>query len=337
MHRLISYFIATSRIYFEIGILFRKSKNAKRFDIHGDKAMRVLVTGGSGFLGAWIMRRLLDRGLSVRAFDLRADSRLLEVLAPERAAEVQWATGDIALASDVSRAIVACDSVIHLAGILTPACALDPVRGAQINLIGTLNVFDAARAAGLKNVLYASSAGVFGPDDGAAPFPQTLYGAFKLACEGAARAYWHDHGISSVGFRPLVVYGAGRETGSSAGPSVACRAAARGEPYTIPFTGSTGLVYADDVAAAYESALLAAPRGAHAFTLAGDIVTVDQVIGQIGAIVPGARIAAAGAPLPIATSFPADPSLAELLPDLPHTPLEQGLRQTVAFYRSPLI
>jgi nucleoside-diphosphate-sugar epimerase len=295
--------------------------------------MRVLVTGGSGFLAAWVIRRLLDRGLSVRAFDLRAGSPLLEALAPGRAAAVQWSSGDIAIAADVSRAMDGCDAVIHLAGILTPACAFNPLRGAQINLIGTLNVFEAARAASLKNVLYASSAGVFGPDDGAVPFPQTLYGAFKLACEGAARAFWHDHGVASIGFRPLVVYGAGRETGSSAGPSLACRAAARGEPYTIPFTGSTGLVYADDVAAAYESALFAAPRGAHAFTLAGDIVAVTEVIERIGAIVPGARIEADGTPLPIATSFPADPLLAQLLPDLPHTPLEQGLRDTVAFYR----
>jgi UDP-glucose 4-epimerase len=295
--------------------------------------MRVLVTGGSGFLAAWVMRRLLDRGLSVRAFDLRAGSPLLKALAPERAAAVQWTRGDIADAGDVTRALHGCDAVIHLAGVLTPACARDPVRGAQINLIGTLNVFEAARAAGLKSVLYASSAGVFGPDDGNVPFPQTLYGAFKLACEGAARAYWHDHGISSVGFRPLVVYGAGRETGSSAGPSLACRAAARGEPYTIPFTGSTGLVFADDVAAAYEAALLKAPRGAHAFTLAGDIVPVDDVIKKIGAIVPGARLDAMGAALPIATSFPVDHALAQCLPGLPRTPLEEGLRQTVAFYR----
>ncbi|MGE8164340.1 NAD-dependent epimerase/dehydratase family protein [Paraburkholderia sp. NPDC080076] len=297
--------------------------------------MRVLVTGGSGFLGAWIMRRLLRKGISVRAFDLRADTRLLEALAPEQAATAQWASGDIANPADVSRALNGCDAVIHLAGVLTPACVLDPVRGAQINLIGTLNVFEAARAAGLKNVLYASSAGVFGPDDGAVPFPQTFYGAFKLACEGAARAYWHDHGIASVGFRPLVVYGAGRETGSSAGPSLACRAAARGEPYTIPFTGSTGLVFADDVAAAYEAALVRAPRSAHVFTLAGDIVSVDQVIERIGVIVPGACIDTTGAPLPIATSFPVDPTLEELLPDLPHTSLDEGLRQTVDFYRQP--
>ncbi|SAK72918.1 putative epimerase/dehydratase WbiG [Caballeronia glebae] len=295
--------------------------------------MRVLVTGGSGFLAAWVMRRLLMRGMNVRAFDVREDARLLRALAPERADEVQWRIGDIGEALDVARALDGCDAVVHLAGVLTPACAADPVRGARINLIGSLNVFDAAVANGLRSVLYASSAGVFGPDDGATPFPQTHYGAFKLACEGSARAYWHDHGVASIGLRPLVVYGAGRETGSSAGPSLACRAAARGEPYTIPFTGATGLVYADDVAAAYELALVHAFDGAYAFTLAGDITPISSVIATLKEIAPGARIDAQGAPLPIATSFPDDPALARVLPGLAKTPLIEGLRQTVAFYR----
>ena len=295
--------------------------------------MRVLVTGGSGFLAAWVMRRLLARGCAVRAFDVREDAALVRALARDSAGEIEWRIGDIAEARDVGRALDGCDAVIHLAGVLTPACAADPVRGARINLIGTLNVFDAAIARGLRSVLYASSAGVFGPEDGATPFPLTHYGAFKLACEGAARAYWHDRGIASVGFRPLVVYGAGRETGSSAGPSLACRAAARGEPYTIPFTGATGLVYADDVAAAYELALIREPDGAHAFTLAGDITPMERVIAKLKEIAPDARIGAAGEALPIATSFPDDPALAQLLPDLPKTPLDEGLRQTVAFYR----
>jgi UDP-glucose 4-epimerase len=296
--------------------------------------MRVLVTGGSGFLAAWVMRRLLARGLAVRAFDVREDARLLYVLAPERAAEVEWKLGDIANADDVTRALRGCDAVIHLAGVLTPACAANPVRGAQINLIGTLNVFDAAHAVGIRTVLYASSAGVFGPDDGATPFPMTQYGAFKLACEGSARAYWHDLGIASIGFRPLVVYGAGRETGSSAGPSLACRAAARGEAYAIPFSGATGLVYADDVAAAYDIALTREVTGAHVFTLAGDITPMETVVATLGAMMPGARIDITGEPLPIATAFPDDPALHAMLPGLPRTPLDDGLRQTVDFYRT---
>uniref|UniRef100_UPI001F05CD0A NAD-dependent epimerase/dehydratase family protein n=1 Tax=Burkholderia sp. LMG 13014 TaxID=2709306 RepID=UPI001F05CD0A len=192
--------------------------------------MRVLVTGGSGFLGAWIIRRLLARGMECVSFDVRTNPRLVEALAHERAVAVHWRTGDIADAAATARAFDGCDAAIHLAGILTTDCAADPVRGAQVNLIGTLNVFEAARSAGLRRVLYASSAGVFGPDDGAVPLPHTHYGAFKLACEGSARAYWHDHGIASVGLRPLVVYGAGRETGSSAGSSGKAVAIGSGGP-----------------------------------------------------------------------------------------------------------
>src|SRR5690606_41840454 len=94
-----------------------------------------------------------------------------------------------------------------------------------------------------------------------------LYGTYKLACEGAARAYWSHSGdaapIASVGLRPLVVYGPGREGGASAGLSLACRAVVRGEAYTVPFSGTTGLVYVEDVGEAFVAAALATLDVAH--------------------------------------------------------------------------
>ena len=114
-----------------------------------------------------------------------------------------------------------------------------------------------------------SSAGVFGPTDGDVPFPTTLYGAFKLAGEGCARAFWEDHRIPSVGFRPLVVYGPGRELGLTAGPTLACRAAARGEAYVIPFSGATDFIYVDDVAAAFVAPVQRALSGAAVHNLLG--------------------------------------------------------------------
>jgi UDP-glucose 4-epimerase len=279
------------------------------------------------------MRRLLLREWAARSFDIRRDDALLTAIAPTHAHRVEWTTGDIASHEAVSHAMRGCTAVIHLAGVLTPSCSANPVRGAQINLLGTLNVFDAAREQGLKQVLFASSAGVFGPDDGIFPRPDTHYGAFKLACEGSARAYWHDAGISSIGFRPLVIYGAGRESGSSAGPSLACRAAATHAAYTIPFTGTTGLIFADDVAAAYEAALLHPVEGAHVFTLAGHIASIETVIETLSDIVPGAAIDAAGPPLPIASHFPVDEALQTLFPDSQETALVDGLKQTVDFYR----
>ena len=294
--------------------------------------MRILVTGGKGFLGAWIVRRLLARGLQVRIFDVVEDRRLLRDIVGDAALAPDWRVGDIVDGAQVRAAAAGCDGIIHLAGVLTPDCQADPVRGAEINLIGTLNVFEAARAQGGAKVVYTSSAGVFGPQDGRTPFPMTHYGAFKLACEGSARAYWADHRLASIGFRPFVVYGAGRESGSSAGPSLACRAAVRGERYTIPYTGRTGLIYADDVAAAYEAAILHPAAGPLVFNLPGVPTTTDEVIDAIRRIVPGAAIDAAGPPLPIAPDV--DPGdLAEVLPGLARTSLDDGLAETVAFYR----
>ena len=207
------------------------------------------------------------------------------------------------------------------------------MRAAEINLIGTLHVFEAARRLGLKRVVYTSTAGVYGPDDGVTPCPHTHYGAFKLACEGSARAYWADHGLSSVGFRPFVVYGPGRESGASAGPSLAARAAARNEPYTIPYSGAAGLVYVEDVAAAYEAALLAELTGAHVVNMPGIPTSNERVIEILRAIVPGARLDIAGPPLTILPEL--DPGrIAALLPGVPTTSVEDGLAATVAFYRA---
>jgi len=294
---------------------------------------RILITGGSGFLGAWIIRRLLQRGIAPRVFDLSANRAIVTEIVGPPARELDWRAGDIRDADEVQRAMEGCDGVIHLAGILTPACVANPVLGAEVNLIGSLNVFNAARAHGLRQVVYASSAGVYGPLDAHHPLPATHYGAFKLAVEGSARAYWHDHGLASVGFRPFVVYGPGRETGVSAGPSLACRAAARGEPCTIGYTGASGLIYVDDVAAAFEQALLTPAQGASVYNLVGETATVDEVIAEIRRRVPGARIDAAGPPLTIAPGL-SEEGLDTLLPGRQRTTLAQGIAATLDHYRA---
>ena len=295
--------------------------------------MRVLVTGGKGFIGAWIIRRLHRRGITVAVLDVAEDPRLITAIAGLRPHLIDWCIADIVDSAAVKRAADGCDAIIHLAGILTPACAADPIRGAQINLLGTLNVFETARAHGISRVIYTSSAGVFGPDDGTTPHPTTHYGTFKLACEGSARAYWADHGLASIGFRPFIVYGPGREIGLTAGPTLACRAAARREAYTIPYSGTAGLIYADDVASAYEAALLRAPDGAHVFNLIGDVVSNQGVIAAIRRVVPNAAITAGGPPLPITGNV--DPgNVDKFLSNLQRTALDDGIAATIAFYQS---
>ncbi|MBB3178666.1 NAD(P)-dependent oxidoreductase [Variovorax sp. Sphag1AA] len=295
---------------------------------------QVLITGGGGFLAAWIARRLAARGLRSRLFDVPGAPRTANgIVDPRHSSLLEWWEGDIRKADDIRAAMDGCDGVAHLAGVLTPACSADPVRGAEINLIGSLHVFDAARAQGLSKVVYASSAGVYGPAHSRHPEPATHYGAFKLAVEGAARAYWNEHRIASVGFRPFVVYGPGRETGVSAGPSLACQAAVRGTPYTIGFTGTCGLVYVDDVAQAFENALFAPAEGAKVFNIVGQMHSIDEVIAEIRRQVPDADLRAEGPPLTIAADV-AEEGLDALLPAHGRSTLADGIAATLSHYRS---
>lgn len=294
--------------------------------------MKVLVTGGGGFIGAWIARRLLVGGHEVRVFDRAEQRALLRRVAGGASDSVEWVCGDIAQFSDLQHALTGCDGVIHLAGVLTPECRAEPARALQVNLGGTLNVFEAARAVGLMRVVYSSSAGVYGPDDGCHPAPATLYGVTKLAAEGIARVYWVEQGIASVGFRPYIVYGPGREGGASAGPSLACRAAVKGVPYEIPYTGEAGMIYIDDVAEAFVKALAIPDRGTHVFTLQGETASTERIIDAIRTVIPGAQITARGARMPIAGRL-AEDGLREKMPGLPDTPLQRGIAATIEAYR----
>lgn len=114
--------------------------------------------------------------------------------------------------------------------------------GALVNVAGTTVAFEAVRRhkTQVAGLVYASSAAVWGAPsayspgpvaEGAAPKPTTLYGVYKLANEGTARIYWQDHGVASIGLRPNVVWGPGRDQGLTSPPSKALLAAALGRPY----------------------------------------------------------------------------------------------------------
>src|SRR5688572_15560296 len=257
---------------------------------------RFLVTGGQGFIGAWIAREITSAGGSVAVLDLARDDSILEqVLEPDALASLRRLAGDITVPSEVERAVEESGAtrIIHLAGLQVPTCRVDPVRGARVNVIGTLNVFEAARRSGgrVRSVVYASSAAVAGPPeeysgpipDDAPHAPRTHYGVFKRANEGNALVYWLDHGIPSAGLRPLAVYGVGREIGITSGPTKAIKAAILGRDYTIGFTGSTGFHYVEDVAAAFIGCARAKLSGARAYNMRGQNLPVESFIGAIEA------------------------------------------------------
>jgi nucleoside-diphosphate-sugar epimerase len=299
------------------------------------------ITGAQGFIGSWIVKALVERGDVPVAFDCSSDRRRLSaIMSPAQVQQVRCITGNITDARSVRDALSLSGArrVIHLAGLQVPACKSDPVAGAMINVVGTLNVFEAARALGVERVVYASSAAVFGVSENREPFdenakcdPTTHYGVFKRANEGNARVYFLDHGLSSVGLRPYTVYGVGRDTGLTSDPTKAMKAAVLRRPFHIRFSGLTDFQYVADTAAAFIAAADRAPAGAHVFNLHGDTVEIEQIVRAIDEQLPkDARglITFGGPPVPV-HPFIKDAAIRVTIGDLPRTPLEVGIRETI--------
>lgn len=296
------------------------------------------ITGAHGCIGSWIVKALVERGDEPTVFDRSDDPRRLRaIMEPDQLAKVRFVLGDITDGEVVQRALAYSQAtrVIHLAGLQVPVCKADPVGGALVNVVGTLNVFEAARTIGIGSVVYASSAAVYGLndddavlDESAACEPSTHYGVFKRTNEGNARVYFLDHGIRSVGLRPLTVYGVNRDSGLTSDPTKAMKAAVLGRPFHIRFGGATDFQYVADTAAAFIACADKTPDDAQVFNLHGETVTVRRIADLINELVNGELITFGGPPIPIAPAL-ADAAIRRFAGELPLTPLEIGVRETM--------
>lgn len=299
----------------------------------------VLVTGAAGCIGAWVVASLVRRGIAAVALDRSDDRRRLRLLLDEEdVASVPWITGDIADAPVVDAAIAKsdADAIIHLAALQVPFCKADPVAGARVNVVGHVNVFEAARRYGIRRLVYASSVAAL-PADGAVHI-STLYGVYKAAGEGIARVYAQDWGVSSIGLRPHTVYGPGRDQGLTAAPTLAMLAAAAGRPYRIPFSGALLFQYAGEVAEILTRCCVdkaPEPGRSDVFDISCTRVTVEEIVAAIRRVVPSAEIAIDGTALP----FPADRDdepLRRVIDPWAEVGLEEGVRRTIARFRELL-
>jgi len=309
---------------------------------------KFLVTGAMGCIGAWVLRHLLDDGADFVASDLSEDPvrpRLL--MSDEEIAGITWTRLDITDAAAVDRAFKdhGVTHVIHLAGLQIPFCKADPALGAAVNVLGTVNILEAVRHNGVVGLSYASSLAALGPPelyaqrpvpDDAPPVPATLYGVYKVTNEETARVYWADWEVGSIGLRPYNVYGVGRDQGLTADVAKAILAVAADQPFHIRYGGPLALQHASDVAEMFIAAARAAHKGAAVVNLRNDVMTVEEVVVLMKQLYPHAQITnEVGNTLP----FPADlddSGLRRLIPDVPHTPLAEAIRQDVAHYSSLL-
>lgn len=309
---------------------------------------KFLVTGAKGFIGAWVVKNLVERGERPWIFDQDPQShRLKALLTDGQLVGIEFIEGDITRKQDIERAVGdhGITHVIHLAALQVPACAANPTLGAQVNVIGTLNIFEVAKQRRdlVKSVVYASSAAVFGPEDlygpetvpeGAALQPTTHYGVFKQCNEGNARIYFDNDGISSCGLRPWAVYGVGRDQGITSGPTKAIKAATVGRPYTVRFTGGLDLQYVKDTAEIFLRCAESNLTGARVYTLRGSVTQMNEFLDELNRLIPKAAqlIRAEGGRLAIAHDLD-DGALVRDLKEVPRTPLEAGIRETIEIFK----
>jgi UDP-glucuronate 4-epimerase len=309
---------------------------------------RFLVTGALGCLGAWVLYLLAHEGVDVVGFDLATDRRRLRLIQDEDELDgVDVIQGDVAdplpLADLVeSRGIT---HIVHCAALQVPFVRADPIIGARVNVQGLVAVLEAARMhrALVQGVAYASSAAVFGPstryiagrvDDDAPPAPETLYGVFKLANEGTAKVYGAEHGINAVGLRPFVVYGAGRDAGMTASPTIAIEAAMDDRPFVIDPAGPMAFDHVLDTAQAFVAAARSRPSAPIVFNVPSVTAGASDVIRAIEDAIPEAHGLISAGPTELALPAIVDGARARRVLGLPEPrSLTDGIAQTVAVLR----
>jgi UDP-glucose 4-epimerase len=178
----------------------------------------VLVTGGLGYIGSYVVRDLVDRGWKVRVLDnrYRCDPETAREVAALEGVEIM--EGDVRYAHMVENAMRGIEAVVHLAAVCMNKSIADPTESLDVNLMGTQNVLDAAARAGVRRIIYASSASVYGDptslpmreDDKLAPI--TPYCVAKLAGEQMLDFYARRANLSWLALRFFNVYGPGQPT-----------------------------------------------------------------------------------------------------------------------------
>lgn len=261
---------------------------------------RFLVTGALGCIGAWTVKQLVETGVPVWTYDLPGSGhRLRLILDDDGLSRVTTIAGDITDFAHFEQVVVenGITHIVHLAALQVPFVRANPVLGAQVNVVGSTIVLETVKrhADQIQGLVYASSAGVYGPAShypsgplahDAPLAPPTLYGVTKQANEGMARIYWQEYGLRSVGLRPYIIYGPGRDQGMTSTPTKAMLAAAVGRDYHISFGGSAVYHHARDAAGVFVRAARARLDGAPVYNLGGITASMAEIVAAIVHAVP---------------------------------------------------
>jgi nucleoside-diphosphate-sugar epimerase len=312
--------------------------------------MRYLVTGGTGFIGAYAVRALLEAGQQVTVFDLMPNRDFLEaVLGAPPGDAVRVLSGDVTDMPLVLRAMheAQAQRVVHLAATLSISSEANPLRTLKVNCEGTINVFEAALALGVTKVVWASSVAVFGGSErdeesianNAHHAPLGLYGAVKSMNESLARHYKRQRGLDNVGLRFTTVYGYGKALTIPRGTGVdylteLLEKPAAGEPGVIHNGDDVpDWLYVEDVSRAITLAAEAPPCPEVGLTICGESRPMSEAVAYVRTLLPQADIRVTPGRQGGHPRY--DPSTTEAAIGYSRQfPMEEGFRRTINIVRA---
>jgi nucleoside-diphosphate-sugar epimerase len=253
--------------------------------------MAILITGGTGFLGSHLARRLVRAGeTKIVLIDAYPNPAYVDDIADR----VEIVRGDFSESTELLAVLKQHDfsHVFHL-GYLTAEADLFPAQAIRINILGTNNLFELARQCGVQKICYASSAAVYRSrragdqlwheDD--RPTPTSFYGFCKLSNEYTAELYYLKYGLKHVGLRLQSIYGFGRGQRRGINPDIYARiveSPLAGVPFVAPHTDAVlSWTYVEDAAEAFYLAYKADDTPHRIFNVTGEIRTVGEAVGHI--------------------------------------------------------
>ena len=310
--------------------------------------MTYLVTGGSGFIGSYVVRSLLRAGQSVVVYDLVPDENALQlVCSAAELAQVNIVAGDVLDVVHLFRVIKEhrIQRVLHLAALLADISESRPALAVRVNCDGLNNVFEAARLFELEKVVWISTAGVFGPaqrhkqefvSDNALHHSVGVYTACKSLNEYMARHYQDVWGVNNTGLRFGVVFGLGRMRGVSSFGTEIIRKAALGQPQHVPFADAipTDWLHVEDAAQAVVLASQVQNTDIRTFNVVGEFASVRQVVAIIKSLLPDAPMTLSPGLMSGFQFAKSDGKAFEIQAGFePKYALQEGIRQTINAYR----
>jgi UDP-glucose 4-epimerase len=304
-----------------------------------------LVTGGGGFIGSHLVDRLLELGHAVRVLDNFSTGRRTNLR--RTLASIELIEGDLRDPDTVRRAMQGAEIVLHQGALPSvPRSVNDPRTSNAVNVEGTLNVLLAARDAGVRRVVVASSSSVYGDTptlpkvEMMPPTPRSPYAISKLAAEQYTCAFAALYGLETVALRYFNVFGPRQDPTSQYAGVIAlfCTAALRGQPYTIQGDGlqSRDFTYVENAVRANLLAATAPDVAGQIFNIAcGERITLLDMVAILNRLVGRDQPVEYGPPRAgdVRHSLADIGRARQLLGYTPAVDVAEGLAKTLAWYR----